>query len=178
MHISAATQGRAQALIHICSVWDGRKKAGLESPMISKSLLSFTSAPMVHLEVEVHTRVLFFKKKKHSSSGVLGKQSTFQVIPVRKRFSKWNTWSRVFRLHSRSRIPKHSLISTAREITLIIKNYKHFRVMSHQKLSWKALWPKRYNQSTWWKRSKIEPNKSRLPYIGAPVTRGPRVTDR
>lgn len=55
--------------------------------MISKSLLSFTSAPMVHLEVEVHTRVLFFKKKKHSSSGVLGKQSTFQVIPVRKRFS-------------------------------------------------------------------------------------------
>lgn len=30
--------------------------------MISKSLLSFTSAPMVHLEVEVHTRVFFLKK--------------------------------------------------------------------------------------------------------------------
>lgn len=178
MHISAATQGRAQALIHICSVWDGRKKAGLESPMISKSLLSFTSAPMVHLEVEVHTRVLFFKKKKTQQQWCARQTINISGHTSQEKILNWNTWSRVFRLHSRSRIPKHSLISTAREITLIIKNYKHFRVMSHQKLSWKALWPKRYNQSTWWKRSKIEPNKPRLPYIGAPVTRGPRVTDR
>lgn len=120
----------------------------------------------------------FFLKKKTQQQWCARQTINISGHTSQEKILNWNTWSRVFRLHSRSRIPKHSLISTAREITLIIKNYKHFRVMSHQKLSWKALWPKRYNQSTWWKRSKIEPNKPRLPYIGAPVTRGSRVTDR